>query len=192
MCERTVGQGEWDNNGMALCCGSSEEKYQSKGAEVVKPLMDFRHIPEPQVTELANYVKQRKEHLTALATTSDVRTEITKNITERTQPVDQYPKGRQFLQDEEYLLILRDLLNLSTILDDMEQTGWVPYQNRSTYYILQAEASLFQLSLFILAWVPSVFKRNTFCWMSIMVFTCITIPFAHKSGFIMELTLDDF
>jgi hypothetical protein len=119
---------------MALCCGNSEEKYQTKGEEVVEHLMDFRHIPEPQVNELANYVRQRKEHVAILATTSDVRTEITKNITERTQFVDQYPKGRQFLQDEEYLLILRDLLNLSTILDDMEQTGWVPYQNRSTYY----------------------------------------------------------
>lgn len=31
--------------------------------------------------------------------------------------------GRQYLQDEDYLLILRDLLNLSNILDDMEQTG---------------------------------------------------------------------
>ena len=94
----------------------------------------FRNIPEPQVSELANYVRQRREHVVLYMTTADVRTEITRNVTERTQPVDQYPKGRQFLQDEEYLTILRDILNLSNILDDMEQTGWVPYQNRSAYY----------------------------------------------------------
>lgn len=97
-------------------------------------MMDFRHIPEPQLGELANYVRQRREHVVLLGTTADVRTEITRNVTERVQPVDQYPKGRQFLQDEEYLTVLRDLLNLSNILDDMEQTGWVPYQNRSAYY----------------------------------------------------------
>ena len=32
--------------------------------------------------------------------------------------------------------ILRDLLNLSNILDDMEQTGIVSYSNRTQYYAL--------------------------------------------------------
>jgi hypothetical protein len=63
-----------------------------------------------------------------------MQAEITRNVTETIQPVDQYPKGRQFLQDEDYLSVLRDLLNLSNILDDMEQTGWVPYANRTQYY----------------------------------------------------------
>ena len=128
---------------MALCCGSKDSvnnpsaKYHpdQKQSETVLN-MEFRHVPEPQVSELANYVRQRREHVVipSLATTSDVRAEITRNVTERTQPIDQYPKGRQFLNDEEYLLILKDLLNLSNILDDMEQTGWVPYANRSAYY----------------------------------------------------------
>lgn len=55
-----------------------------------------------------------------------MQTEITRNVTETIQPVDLYPKGRQFLQDEDYLSVLRDLLNLSNILDDMEQTGELP------------------------------------------------------------------
>lgn len=127
---------------MALCCGSMDSvnnpsaKYHpdSQKQSDTTLNMEFRHVPEPQVSELANYVRQRREHVVILATTTDVRAEITRNVTERTQPIDQYPKGRQFLSDEEYLLILRDLLNLSNILDDMEQTGWVPYANRSAYY----------------------------------------------------------
>ncbi len=38
---------------------------------------------------------------------ADVRAEIIRNVTEQTQPVDQYPKGRQFLNDEEYMSILK-------------------------------------------------------------------------------------
>jgi hypothetical protein len=34
-----------------------------------------------------------------------------------------YPKAHQLLHDEDYLLILRDMLNLSAVLDDMEFTG---------------------------------------------------------------------
>ena len=96
--------------------------------------MNFRHIPEPQLGELVNYTRQRQDQVVMLASTADVRNEITRNVTDRIQPVDQYPKGRQFLQDEDYLLILKDLLNLSNILDDMEQTGFVPYQKRSSYF----------------------------------------------------------
>lgn len=101
--------------------------------------MEFRHVPEPQLGELVNYVRQRREHIVYYMTTADVRAEITRNVTEQIQPVDQYPKGRQFLNDEEYMLVLKDLLNLSNILDDMEQTGLVPYQNRTQYYNLYSK-----------------------------------------------------
>lgn len=50
------------------------------------------------------------------------------------QPVDQYPRGRTMLADEDYAGILRDLLNLSSILDDMELSGTIPYHSRTPYY----------------------------------------------------------
>lgn len=116
------------------CCGGAPNKKYLPKEETFDNIMEFKHIPEPQLSELTNYVRQRREHIIIYMTTADIRTEITRNVTEQIQSVDQYPKGRQFLQDEEYLGILRDLLNLSNILDDMEQTGWVPYQNRTAYY----------------------------------------------------------
>ncbi|KAG1666839.1 hypothetical protein FOA52_009463 [Chlamydomonas sp. UWO 241] len=122
---------------MSLACFTcglgTSDKYTPK-EEAPEPSMNFRYVPEPALSELGNYVRQRREHVVIFTSTADVRAEITRNVTERSQPIDQYPKGRQFLGDEEYLTILRDLLNLSNILDDMEQTGWVPYQNRSSYY----------------------------------------------------------
>lgn len=45
-----------------------------------------------------------------------------------------YPRAQQFLNDEEYLSIMRDLLNLNSVLDDMEQSGLVPYSQRGHYY----------------------------------------------------------
>lgn len=48
--------------------------------------------------------------------------------------VDLLPRGSAFVNDEEYLTILRDLLNLNTVLDDMEQSGMVPYSSRGHYY----------------------------------------------------------
>jgi hypothetical protein len=38
-------------------------------------------------------------------------------------PRTRYPKAHQLLNDEDYLFILRDMLNLSAVLDDMEFTG---------------------------------------------------------------------
>ena len=119
---------------MAFCCGGpSVKRYATDDSLEAsdRSLMDFRHIPEPHLGELAYYLRQRRDNVVILATTEDVRTEITKN---GLQPVDQYPKGRLFLNDEDYMMILRDLLNLSNILDDMEQTGFVPYTNRTSYY----------------------------------------------------------
>lgn len=119
--------------------GGSEVEAAGGGAgstpapEPEPPSVEFKHVPEPLKGELASYVRQRKEHVTVLTTTADVRVEVTKNVMERLQPIDLYPKGRQLLGDEEYVLILKDLLNLGNILDDMEQTGWVPYQNRIAY-----------------------------------------------------------
>lgn len=54
--------------------------------------MDFKHIPEPLLSELVAYVLQRKEHITCYATAADIRTEVTKSVTEQRQPIDQYPK----------------------------------------------------------------------------------------------------
>lgn len=99
-------------------------------------VMEFKHVPEPQLSELGNYVRQRREQILFYSTTADVKAELLKNVTEQTQPIDSYPKGRQYVNDEEYLLIVRDLLNLSNILDDMEMTGTIPYQIRSQYYNL--------------------------------------------------------
>lgn len=118
---------------LSLCACGTKDKYVPT-EDVPDTNMNFRYVPEPQLSELGNYVRQRREHVVIFSSTADVRAEVTRNVTERSQPIDQYPKGRQFLADEDYLTILRDLLNLSNILDDMEQTGWVPYQNRNSYY----------------------------------------------------------
>ncbi len=81
------------------CCGgnSSNTKYLPK-EEAFDNIMDFKHVPEPQLNELTNYVRQRREHIIVYLTNADIRTEITRNVTEQIQPVDQYPRGRQFLQ----------------------------------------------------------------------------------------------
>ncbi len=65
---------------------------------------------------------------------ADVKTELTRSIMDAIALADLYPKGRQMMADEEYLIVLRDLLNLSNILDDMEQTGWVPYPSRTQFF----------------------------------------------------------
>lgn len=122
---------------LGCCAGNPDKRYLPKGEETVETssnLMDFKHVPEPQLSELSNYMRQRREHVVIYLTNDDIRNEITRNISDQIQAVDQYPKGRQFLQDDDYLSILRDLLNISNILDDMELTGWVPYQNRTAYY----------------------------------------------------------
>mmetsp|Transcript_1813 Transcript_1813/g.4803 ORF Transcript_1813/g.4803 Transcript_1813/m.4803 type:complete len:140 (-) Transcript_1813:525-944(-) len=118
---------------LSWCACGTKDKYVTK-EDIPESSMNFRHVAEPHLSELGNYLRQRHEHVVVYASTADIRAEVTRNVTERTQPIDQYPKGRQFLGDEDYLTILRDLLNLSNILDDMEQTGWVAYQNRSAYY----------------------------------------------------------
>lgn len=96
--------------------------------------MDFRYIPEPCLSELNNYVQQRKAHIHCYVTLADVKSELLRNVTEQIQPVDSYPKGRQFLQDEEYLSVLKDMFNLSNVLDDLEQTGAFPHHTRGQYY----------------------------------------------------------
>ncbi|MEW5306581.1 MAG: hypothetical protein WDW38_007882 [Sanguina aurantia] len=118
------------------CFTSKKQNYLPR-EDIATPttvVMDFKHVPEPLLSELVAYVLQRKEHITYYATAADIRTEVTKNVTEQRQPIDQYPKGRQFLHDDDYCLVLKDLLNLSNILDDMELTGSVPYQSRTLYY----------------------------------------------------------
>ncbi|KAJ9516746.1 hypothetical protein QJQ45_027158, partial [Haematococcus lacustris] len=47
--------------------------------------------------------------------------------------VDLYPAGRAMMNDEEYLVILRDLLNLSNCLDLMEQVS-TPYASMKQYF----------------------------------------------------------
>lgn len=117
-----------------FCAGSASKKYQPREPETESVQMEFKHVPEPQQSELVNYLRSRREHVHIYMNTADIKAEITRNVTETIQPVDQYPKGRQFLHDEDYLSVVRDMLNLSNILDDMEQTGWVPYTSRTQYY----------------------------------------------------------
>ncbi|KAL6749004.1 hypothetical protein V8C86DRAFT_2862149 [Haematococcus lacustris] len=95
--------------------------------------MEWTHIPEPQLTELANFVRQRREHIVIFQTTADVKAELMRNVTENIQIVDLYPAGRAMMNDEEYLVILRDLLNLSNCLDLMEQVS-TPYASMKQYF----------------------------------------------------------
>lgn len=82
---------------MPLCGTKSKylPKDQQSGAEAVSPLMDiFKNIQEPQLSELVNYVRQRREHVHLYMTSADIKAEVLRNVTETIQPVDQYPKGR--------------------------------------------------------------------------------------------------
>lgn len=98
------------------------------------PVMEFKYVPDPYLSEINNYVRQRREHLTFYSTLQDVRSELTRIICNDVQPVDMYPKGRQLITDDDYVYILRDMFNLSHVLDDMEQTACIPYHNRGHYY----------------------------------------------------------
>jgi hypothetical protein len=96
--------------------------------------MDFKFVPEPYVSEINNYIRQRREHLTLFGCTADARAELLRPVAPGLCAADTLPRGRTCAGDDEYVEILRDMLNLSAVLDDMELTGVVPYQNRSTYY----------------------------------------------------------
>jgi hypothetical protein len=54
----------------------------------------------------------------------DVRAELLRSVAPGITQADMYPKARSLINDEEYLYILRDMFNLSNVLDDMEFTGW--------------------------------------------------------------------
>jgi hypothetical protein len=75
------------------------------------------------MSEINNYVRQRREHITFFSTTQDVRSELLRSVAPGITQADMYPKARQLISDEEYLYILRDMFNLSNVLDDMEFTG---------------------------------------------------------------------
>lgn len=75
------------------------------------------------MSEINNYIRQRREHITFYTTTQDVRAELLRSIAPGINQADMYPKARQLINDEEYLYILRDMFNLSNVLDDMEFTG---------------------------------------------------------------------
>ena len=105
--------------------------------EILQPRLEFKTVTDPQRSELLSYAWQRREHINLFITATDVKTEMTRQVMEKLQQVDLYPRARQLMNsDEEYVFILRDLLNLGAILDDMEQTGWVPYSHRTAYYNL--------------------------------------------------------
>mgnify|MGYP001807042976 CR=1 FL=1 len=53
---------------MCMCSGSSK-KYLPK--EEVVEVPDFRYIPEPQLSELVAYMRQRREHLVYHNTTGE-------------------------------------------------------------------------------------------------------------------------
>ena len=106
----------------------------------MQPKLELKTVTEPQRSELLSYAWQRREHLNLFMTPADVKSEMTRQVMEKLQQIDLYPRGRQLIdKDEEYVIILRDLLNLGVILDDMEQTGWVPYSHRTAYYNLYAK-----------------------------------------------------
>jgi hypothetical protein len=99
--------------------------------------MEFKHVPEPYLSEIQSYVRQRREYVTLFSDLDDVRSELLRSLTPGQpplHPVDMYPKARQLITDDEYIGILRDMFNLSNVLDDMEHTGCIPYQNRGHYY----------------------------------------------------------
>ena len=39
-------------------------------------VMEFKHVSDPQLTDLLNYVKQRREHVHVYLTTADVKAEV--------------------------------------------------------------------------------------------------------------------
>jgi hypothetical protein len=85
--------------------------------------MEFRFVQEPFISEINNYIRQRREHITFYTTTQDVRAELLRSVAPGITQADMYPKARQLINDEEYLYILGDMFNLSNVLDDMEFTG---------------------------------------------------------------------
>jgi hypothetical protein len=104
---------------MCSCFGlgrSSASKYKSNPSsqrefivpppEPEQPSSDFKFMPEPILSEITNYVRQRG-CISLYLTTADVRAELTRNVSETLQQVDMYPKGRQFLHDEEYLAVMK-------------------------------------------------------------------------------------
>ncbi|KAF5838516.1 hypothetical protein DUNSADRAFT_2714 [Dunaliella salina] len=117
----------------------AEKKEASHKPEPAPVAADFKHMPEPILQEITNYVKQRGSAILLYPTLADVRAELLRNVNESIQQVDIYPKGRQMLNDDEYMAVMKDLLNLSNILDDMEQTGVVPYTSRTQYYNLHSK-----------------------------------------------------
>eukprot|EP00879_Flechtneria_rotunda_P001615 GHRR01001775.1.p1 GENE.GHRR01001775.1~~GHRR01001775.1.p1 ORF type:complete len:134 (+),score=23.06 GHRR01001775.1:544-945(+) len=98
------------------------------------PGMEFRFVQEPYLSEINNYIRQRQEHIKFFTTTQDVRAELLRTVAPGITPADMYPKAHQLVKDDDYLLILRDMFNLSSVLDDMEHTGTVPYHIRGHYY----------------------------------------------------------
>jgi len=122
-------------------CGTGR-KYLPK-EEAPAPCVDFTHLSEPHLADLVAYLNQRRVHVKHFASLPDVRTELTRKVTDQFQLIDQYPKGRQNLNNDEYVSILKDMLNLSALLDDMEQTGLIPYLNRTPFYNMYAK--LFRL-----------------------------------------------
>lgn len=96
--------------------------------------MEFKYVQEPYLTEISQYIWQRREHLQLFATVADVKAELLRNVTDNLQPIDSYPRGRQLINDDDYVMVIRDMFNLSTVLDDMEMTGAVAYHQRSHYY----------------------------------------------------------
>ncbi|GBF96405.1 hypothetical protein Rsub_09204 [Raphidocelis subcapitata] len=99
--------------------------------------MEFKFVPEPYASEIHLYVRQRREHILLYATLADVRAELLRRVPvtpNELQPVDLYPRGRAMLNDDDYLSILKDMFNLSNVLDDMELTGAPPYHAKGHFY----------------------------------------------------------
>jgi hypothetical protein len=96
--------------------------------------MELKYVPEPYATEIINYLRQREKHITLFSSAADVRKELQRTVFESYRQIDTYPKGQVLINDDEYVAVLKDMLNLSLILDDMEITGAIPYLNKGNYY----------------------------------------------------------
>lgn len=56
-----------------FCAGSASKKYQPREPETESVQMEFKHVPEPQQSELVNYLRSRREHVHIYMNTADIK-----------------------------------------------------------------------------------------------------------------------
>ena len=117
-------------------CGTSSKYLPKTPDDGVNVNLEFKNIQDSP--ELNSYLRTRRDHISLLRTTTEVKNELLKPAnsknTDNLQQIDLYPKGRQYINDDEYLLIMKDIINLSLVLDDIEQTGFLPFHQRTALH----------------------------------------------------------